>query len=294
MKVLVTGSEGFLGKHVVKELEKKKYDVIKYDINRGKNIFDEKELEKNLKNVEIVVHIAGIVKGEKEDVEKINIEGTKKILQKSIEKRVKKFVLLSSTGVYGITDKIVDENSELKPKTVYEKSKREAENIVLNRQEEIHVNVIRSAMIFGVNEYWAKMFKMLEKNYPLPCSGKNCFQIVYVKEVARAVVKVIEKGEPSEIYLAAGKEKWALKEFCEKTKKELTGKGKIRSVPKIIALVFGKVFGNKLLDEENIRHLSKERKYITDNIEKIGYEQKTCLEEAIKETIREMKKQKLL
>jgi nucleoside-diphosphate-sugar epimerase len=288
MKILVTGSEGMVGKILVNEL-KKKNEVIEFDYKKGNNILDKKHLNNYLRKVDGVIHLAGIIDTANKDLWKINVEGTKNLLEESINARVKKFVFLSSTGVYGITKGLIDETSDTKPETIYDKSKLEAENILLNRQEETHINIIRSAMIFGNNDYWKKMIKMLEKNYPLPCNGKNSFQIIYVKELVNAIIKIFENGEPSEIYLISGKEKLKLKEFCQKIKNML-GKGKLICFPKIIGLILGKLFRIKLLNKNNLSHLTKERNYNLDKIKSIGFEHKYDIEKAIKQVIKEIYK----
>lgn len=55
MKILVTGSNGFIGKHMTKALIKESYDVLGYDINNT-----EDELKAFVKEADFVVHLAGI------------------------------------------------------------------------------------------------------------------------------------------------------------------------------------------------------------------------------------------
>ena len=45
MKILVTGSQGFIGKELVKELKKEKKEVIEFDLIKGQNLLNEKHLE---------------------------------------------------------------------------------------------------------------------------------------------------------------------------------------------------------------------------------------------------------
>jgi nucleoside-diphosphate-sugar epimerase len=286
MKILVTGSEGMVGKILVNEL-KKKNEVIEFDYKKGNNILDKKHLKNYLRKIDVVIHLAGIIDNNNKELWKINVDGTKNLIEESINTRVKKFLFLSSTGVYGITKGLIDENSETKPETTYDKSKLEAENILLNRQEEMHINIVRSAMIFGTNDYWKKMIKLLEKNYPLPCNGKNSFQIIYVKELVNAIIKVLENGDPSEIYLVSGKEKLKLREFCQKIKNQL-GKGKLICLPKTVGIIFGKLFKIELLNKNNLAHLTKERNYNLDKIKSIGFEHKYNIDESIQQVIKKI------
>ena len=57
MKIIITGSEGFIGIHLSKFLESKGIKVIKYDLkNKKKKIFNIKNLEK----LDGIVHLAGV------------------------------------------------------------------------------------------------------------------------------------------------------------------------------------------------------------------------------------------
>jgi nucleoside-diphosphate-sugar epimerase len=274
----------------VRELKRKKHQIIEYDAANGKDILNEEQLEKEMNRAEAVIHLAGIVENENPNLWKVNVEGTKKVVRAAKKTKIKKLIFMSSTGVYGIPAGKVSEKSLVNPKNKYEKSKAEAEKIVFGICDKVNICIVRSAMIFGANEYWKKMFKMLEKKYPLPCAGTNTFQVIYVKELARVIGKVLEKGKNGEIYLASGKEKKTLNEFCEIVQKELGIKPGIKHIPTALGVIAGKILGIKLLTTENIRHLSKERNYDTGKIEKIGWKQQTTLEKAVKEVIKELEK----
>lgn len=290
MKVLLTGSGGFLGKEVAHALKAKHYSLIEYDITNGKNILNEEQLLIEMKKANAVVHLAGIVENENPSLWKINVEGTQKVANAAKRAKIKKLIFMSSTGVYGFTKGEVSEKTLVHPENNYEKSKAEGEKIVLGVMDSVSVSIIRSAMIFGANEYWKKMFSMLEKNYPLPCDGNNTFQIIYAKELARGIVKVLEGGENGEIYLISGEEKKTLNEFCEMIQSELKLKKGVKHIPTFLGVIVGKLLGMKVLTLENIRHLSKERNYNTKKISELGYKQKISLKNAIKEVANELKK----
>ena len=289
MKVLLTGSSGFAGKEVVKALKQHKHKVIEYDLDKGKNILNEEQLLEEMKNSDAVIHLAGIVENKNPKLWEINVEGTQKVAQAAKKAKIKKLIYISSTAVYGYTKGEINERSLVGPENKYEKSKAEGEKIVLGIMDVTKVCIVRSAMIFGANEYWKKMFKMLEKKYPLPCKGENTFQIIYVKELASAICTVLEKGENGEIYLAAGKEKETLNEFIKIGQGELGVKQEVTHIPTWSGVLLGKIFGIKMLTLENIRHLSKERNYGTGKIQEIGYKQKVSLKKAIKEVVKEIK-----
>ncbi len=60
MRILVTGSEGFLGKVLVRELENRSHQVIRYDISLGKDILDSQQLYEYLTNADVCIHLAAV------------------------------------------------------------------------------------------------------------------------------------------------------------------------------------------------------------------------------------------
>jgi nucleoside-diphosphate-sugar epimerase len=288
MKILITGSNGMLGEEL-KKLIKKSNTIIDFNRSDDKNILSEKQLNHSMKKVDMVIHLAALLNGTNEEIYETNYIGTKNVFESAVKHKVKHFIFLSSTGVYGNTNEVINESTNKDPQTTYEKSKFDAEQYLLKNQEKINVKIIRSAMILGNNKYWRSMFCVLKKGFPLPCKGNNIFQIIYVKDLARAVNSVITKGKAGEVYLVSGKEKWTLKEFCKFAKKEMKKGSFVFSIPKTIAIFFGKIFKIKIISESNIRHICKNRNYDITKIEKLGYEQKYSLEEAIIKTIKEMK-----
>ena len=55
MKVLVTGSNGFIGKHICLRLKKEGYDVLKFDIENS-----DEDLKKAVECADFIVHLAGV------------------------------------------------------------------------------------------------------------------------------------------------------------------------------------------------------------------------------------------
>jgi len=290
MKILITGSRGMVGKELQKVLTK--HTIVEFDSTLNCDILDEEQLKKKMKGVNCVIHLAGIIDNSNPKLWEVNVKGTTNVLSCAINLKVKKFIFMSSTGVYGQNNNLIDEKTPINPENEYEKSKTEGEKIVLYAKNKIHVNIIRSAMVLGANDYWKKMFNMLKKKYPLPLSGENHFQVIYSKELARVIAKVVEKGKSGEIYLASGEEKKTLNEFCNIVQEELELEKKLIHIPSFIGIIVGKLFNIKLLTVDNIRHLGKERNYNTSKLKKIGYKQKYSLKDALKEIIKEFNKTK--
>jgi dTDP-4-dehydrorhamnose 3,5-epimerase len=141
MDVLVTGATGFIGKHLVERLKKENYRIYylirKKSVERIKelcdlniisgDITDKKSLRKNFKSFDVVFHLAGAFGKlmRREDYFKVNVLGVKNILEVSAEKNVGKFIHYSACGVYGCSEKVIDESFPYNPTNAYEESKAE-------------------------------------------------------------------------------------------------------------------------------------------------------------------------
>ena len=138
-KYLVTGGAGFIGSHIVEELLKKKQSVVvldnfysgkesnlsfvslyslpstSYSLIRG-DICDYDTCLKACQGVDYVLHQAALRSVPKSMVDphsynKVNIDGTLNMLRAAKECKVKRFVLASSSSVYGDTDKFPEKES---------------------------------------------------------------------------------------------------------------------------------------------------------------------------------------
>lgn len=117
--------------------------------------------EDTLKDIDIVLHLAAITDAansfEIEDkVMKVNFEGTRRVAD-ACAKTNTKFILISTTSVYGTQTEIVDENctkEELQPQSPYAKSKLMAENYLFDlakRHDTFRFTICRFGTIFGTS-----------------------------------------------------------------------------------------------------------------------------------------------
>ncbi|MFI6908763.1 NAD-dependent epimerase/dehydratase family protein [Nonomuraea sp. NPDC050394] len=106
MKVLVTGSAGFIGGHVVEALEAAGHEVARLDVVEGADVRDAAALDRLLPGVEAVVHQAakvglGVDVSDLPDYASVNVYGTAVLLAAMARHTVRRLVLASSMVVYG-------------------------------------------------------------------------------------------------------------------------------------------------------------------------------------------------
>jgi len=105
MKILITGSKGYLGKPLVERLSKD-HTIIEYDLVDGKNILNYDQLKREMKDCNIIIHLAAIPKPDEnktfDDYLQINCMGTLNVVKAAIENKIKKMIYASSTTYYGV------------------------------------------------------------------------------------------------------------------------------------------------------------------------------------------------
>ncbi|NHJ32534.1 MAG: NAD(P)-dependent oxidoreductase [Asgard group archaeon] len=226
MAILITGGTGFVGGNVVKELveNKKEWGIKKNEIFvlvREKSNIDElkklgvelvigdltdhESLKKAVKGKSLIFHLGAVVLDQvsPEILQKVNVEGTEALLNAFVkEKTAKKFVFVSTWGVYGykVKPKPLKENQPFNPTNEYHKSKLDSEQITWNyhKDHKLPVAVARLPMILGpsdtlttprvVQAFFDEEVKMVGK-------GKNLYSGVDVRDAARAILAMGLKDE---------------------------------------------------------------------------------------------------
>lgn len=138
--ILITGSEGFVGKHLTRALNKEGYQVICTDIKAGSEILPLKfyniditkpELEIIFKEnkIDYVFHLAAQISVQNSIAEPVfdaeqNIFGTLNLLKMCKKYNIKKIIGASTAAVYGEAQELpLTENSVLNPLSPYAVSK---------------------------------------------------------------------------------------------------------------------------------------------------------------------------
>lgn len=186
--ILITGSEGFIGTNVQKELGGA-YDIDGWDIKKGKDIFD-RALEIHIKKADIVYHLAAKTSVEgsfahPEEVFMTNVLGTARVAY--LCALYKKKLIYPSTGaVY---------HRELSP---YAESKAIAEEIVRGVQKSTPVVILRLYNVFGEGmskESGSIMYNFLhDKEIVIYGDGDQKRDFVYVGDVVSIMREAMKRA----------------------------------------------------------------------------------------------------
>ncbi len=224
VRVLVTGAGGFLGGFIVYELVRRGYDVIALDnMSRAgygiellrdlgievvvKDVRD--DLSDVLGGVDTVVHAAAYVDVEESVREPDtymdnNVVGTARLLKSCLRRGIHRFIFISSAAVYGDPKYLpIDEEHPLNPISPYGVSKVASELLIKSLSttyRELKPTILRPFNIYGPgqNPSYAgvitKFAERLLRGQPpiIYGDGEQTRDFIYVTDVARAVVKVLE------------------------------------------------------------------------------------------------------
>lgn len=240
MKVLVTGANGLLGQHLVKQLLEGPDVVIAtgrgasrlpFDVSRRfryyeTDISDEIGLYEvmNIEKPECVVHAAAMTQVDecelqREKCERINVQGTANVV--SLAEETARFLIYVSTDfVFDGRQGDYREEDALNPLSWYGFTKMQAESIV--QTAEIPWAIVRTCLVYGKADgstrsnivSWVK--QSLEQGKPIKVVADQWRTPTYVEDLARGIRLIIEK-QATGIYHLSGRDKLSPYEMALQT-----------------------------------------------------------------------------
>jgi len=224
MEILVTGGAGFIGKHLVKSLLEKGYQVTIFDnfsnstkdsvsslVDIGTKVIEgditkPNEISNVVKEQDVVIHLAAKISVYESIINpagtfQVNVNGTRNVLEACEKNHVKKLIVASSAAVYGESspDVKLTEESETNPISPYGESKLKMEQEIreFTSKHDINCVILRFFNIFGVGqskEYAGVISKFIEKirqDRPLEIfgDGMQTRDFVAIKDVVNSIHK---------------------------------------------------------------------------------------------------------
>lgn len=194
MKILVTGSNGFIGKNLIAELKNRGYDqIFEYDINSTKE-----ELDKYTKEADFVYHLAGVNRPENiEEFKKGNFGFTSELL-KSLKKHNNKSPIVLSSSIQAELD------------NPYGISKKLGEELLYNygTENNIDVYIYRFPNVFGkwcrpnYNSVIATFSNNIANDLPITVNDPNVeLELLYIDDLVLNLIKLLfNKKENNKFY----------------------------------------------------------------------------------------------
>lgn len=225
--ILITGATGLVGSHLIQQLINNNQsvralyrntipnyrDAEKVDWIKG-DILDINSLEVAMQNVQQVYHCAAIVSfnpSKRNELYKVNIEGTANVVNACITSGVKKILFVSSVAALGRIreDQPIDESMNWTPETSnseYGKTKYMAElEVWRGMGEGMDVAVVNPVIILGSGDWNAgssSIFKSAYDEFPWYTSGMSGF--VDVLDVVNAMIAIMQSSVTGERFIISG------------------------------------------------------------------------------------------
>lgn len=210
MRILVTGASGLVGNLIARRLAFEGHQVSALTRTMGgaariRNVVTKTEigdltipstLGGALDGVETIIHCAGLVgsgRGNADEYFRINTEGTRALVNAAKAQGVKRFVFMSTTGVYGLNmlKGNVDENTPLRKSNGYTNSKIAAEEIV--RASGLEYVILRPYWITGGGDRFlipAVAPMLLNRTFTYIGDGQQEWSLSVVENISAATAMV--------------------------------------------------------------------------------------------------------
>lgn len=199
MKVLVTGSRGFIGRGVVDEARRRGHDVhvLSHDLRNPTGLSD------HLQGIDAVIHCAAAMSGHLDAQRSVTVNGTQHLLSAMTTAGVKHIVGISTMALYDYhrlhEGAVLDEESPLTEDFdqlgPYVRAKREQEDL-LRAYAVAHGwrwTILRPGIVFGPGRTWSyHMGIQLSPTVWVCLSGSALLPLTYVENCAEAIVLALE------------------------------------------------------------------------------------------------------
>jgi len=313
---VVTGSNGFVGSHLVDLLIKEGFLVrciVRESSNLrwldGKDIqiikcglFDKAGLVTALRDADYIYHVAGVVKSKtKEGYYTGNVETTRSLLNVTLEqnKNLKRFLVLSSQTVTGpsLNSIPVNEETECAPLTTYGRSKYDEEKLALSYKDKIPITICRAPAVYGERDteifiYFQNFAKGITTKIGF---DKKILSLIHVADLVEGIYRAANSDKTiGEVYFIGSEKFYSWDEINSITSKVLNKKAIKILVPHFLVYTlaaiaqFFSLFSSKAatLNLEKAKDLVQHA-WICDTskaMRDFGYRQNVSIEEGVKRT----------
>jgi len=240
--VLITGGSGFIGSHVVDKLVEYGYNVRVFDkvephIDNVEwfkgDLLDSHHLLEACVDVEVIYHLAAIADvnvalSHPELCLQVNEQGTLNLLRAATAREAERFVLASTTWVYGKRNEPVDEETSIQPPDhIYTKTKIGQEHLV--NSWEAHFGLPYTILRYGIpygprmrsNMVISIFTRRAMKGQPITIYGDGkqgrCF--IYVEDLAEGNIKALTTQGKNQVFNIAGNEFVTINQMVSNLKK---------------------------------------------------------------------------
>ncbi len=217
MKILVTGSSGFVGSHLVPSLQSRGHQVVgidrrvpqttEPDVFVQGDLLDSEVLKRGIDSVDAIYHLAAAKDDwgiSREEFFRENVAVTQAVLDASARENIQTHVFYSTVAVHGPGEKPADERAPYSPTIAYGESKVECEKLYKQYaadNSEASVLLLRPSAIYGAQQPWrTNVYRLIDaiynKRFLMIGDGSALKTTSYIENLIAANHFLVERLQP--------------------------------------------------------------------------------------------------
>ncbi|HEY8040297.1 MAG TPA: NAD(P)-dependent oxidoreductase [Polyangiaceae bacterium] len=229
----ITGAAGFLGAHLVRGFDARRARVlplvraVEDRSPAGAVALEDALVDPGiLKGIDVVVHAAAVRHRYAVDsatYRAFNVDLAERTLRAAAAAHVKRFVLVSSVGVYGFPSRLpITEAHAYAPRTLYSATKVEAEMRARRAARELGIElvIVRPTIVYGPGDRNGMLDKMAAMvragTYRVVGTGENVLHHTHVDDIVEGIWLAVTRPEAGgDHFILAGPETTTLARLSE-------------------------------------------------------------------------------
>ena len=264
MKILVTGANGFIGRHLCAALKDNAHEVVEIVRKPSEHhqiaspqiavgdIAEFAHWEELLQDVDCIIHLAAMVHqmggNTQAAFEHANIYATEKLLQAAKKAGSKHFIFFSTIAVMGYSSLEPLSANHVAPYSPYSHSKLQAERLV--QDSGLNHSIIRIPLTYGagVRANFQSLINAVRKGLPMPFAMvRNQRSLLYVGNLCDAVVRLLELPHKPEMLLLSDAHAPSTPELIKEMANILEVKAHLLPIPPLLLKIGAKAVGKQMM-----------------------------------------------
>ncbi len=257
--ILILGGSGFIGTRLATLLQEKQLPIRIGDLVQSQaypqwwetcDVRDLDAVRWRAQGAGVIINLAAEHRDDVRPVSRYhetNVEGAARVCEAARKTGVKRIVFTSSVAVYGFQPRPVDESGPFAPFNAYGRTKLEAEGVYrawVAEDPSRTLVIVRPAVVFGEGNrgnVYSLIQQIASGRFLMVGAGENIKSIAYVGNIAAFLIHTLSLGCGEHIFNYVDGPDMSTRDLVGHIYRCLGAPGRIRSIPKSVAMAGGHV-----------------------------------------------------